>query len=73
MRSTPSIFELGDLYFTLSYGQKFYKLPFNIKLDKAETVHYAGSKNPSSYKSHVTVKPLKIFFLIVIYEQHFKL
>ena len=55
------------MYFTLSYGPKFYKLPFNIKLDKAETVHYAGSKNPSSYKSHVTVEHSKNIFSDSIY------
>ena len=66
-RSTPSIFKLGELYFTLSYGPKFYQLPFNIKLDKAETVHYAGSKNPSSYKSHVTVEHSKNVFSDSIY------
>jgi hypothetical protein len=48
-------FKLGDLYFSLSYGPKYYTLPFFVRLDSAEVDKYPGSENPSSYASQVTV------------------
>ena len=48
-------FQLEDLYFTLSYGPKYYTLPFHVRLDSAEVDKYPGSENPSSYASQVTV------------------
>jgi len=48
-------FKLEDLYFTLSYGPKYYTLPFSVRLDSAEVDKYPGSENPSSYASQVTV------------------
>ena len=60
-------FQLEDLHFTLTYGPKYYTLPFNVKLDSAQVKRYPGSNNPSSYASQVTVIdgdntfPYKIF------------
>ncbi|MAX68635.1 MAG: c-type cytochrome biogenesis protein CcsB [Flavobacteriales bacterium] len=48
-------FKLEDLYFTLSYGPKYYTLPFSVRLDSAEVDKYPGSEYPSSYASQVTV------------------
>ena len=67
MQSKPSVFKFENLFFTLSYGPKYYQLPFSVKLDKAKTKNYPGSKNPSSYMSHVTVKSPKEVFSDSIY------
>ena len=50
-----SIFNLGDLYFTLSYGPKYYDVPFSIRLEDAIVDRYPGTENASSYASEVTV------------------
>ena len=39
----------------MAYGPKYYELPFNVRLDSAQTVYYPGSGNPESYKSHVSI------------------
>ena len=50
-----SIFTLGELTFTLSYGSKIIELPFRIHLNDFILDRYPGSNSPSSYKSEVVL------------------
>ena len=50
-----SIFALGELTFTLSYGSKIIELPFRIHLNDFILDRYPGSNSPSSYKSEVVL------------------
>ena len=62
-----SIFNLGDLYFTLSYGPKYYDVPFSIRLEDAIVDRYPGTENASSYASEVTVIDGENIFPFKIY------
>ena len=53
--SDTSNFSLGGLSFSLSYGPKFYTLPFSIKLIDAIVDRYPGTDNASSYASEIIV------------------
>ena len=53
--SVKNQFELGGLYFSLAYGSKYYKTPFNIQLNEFELDRYPGSNSPSSFASEVTL------------------
>ena len=48
-----TIFTLGDLTFTISYGPKYYTLPFSIFLKDFQLETYVGSMNPASFASEV--------------------
>ncbi len=50
-----TIFTLGDLTFTISYGPKYYTLPFSIFLNDFILETYPGSMNPASFASEVEV------------------
>ena len=43
------VFAIDDLNFKLSYGSKYYKVPFRVKLRDFQLDRYAGSMSPSSY------------------------
>ena len=51
-------FKMGNLYYEIAYGSKQIKLPFHIYLNDFELKRYAGTDNPSSYSSKVTVLDL---------------
>lgn len=52
----PESFKLGDLEFTMMYGSKVYKTPFQIKLNDFIAEKYPGTeKSYSSFESQVTV------------------
>jgi len=51
----PKQFSIKGLNFRVSYGSKYYKLPFSIKLKKFQLDRYPGSMSPKSYASKVTV------------------
>lgn len=49
-------FKLGKLDFTLAYGSKIYKLPFQVKLNDFIATKYPGTeKSFSAFESRVTV------------------
>lgn len=47
--------ELGGVQFEFGYGRKRIELPFALQLNDFVLERYAGSMNPSSYKSLVTL------------------
>ena len=51
----PKQFSLNGLNFRVSYGSKYYKLPFSIKLRDFQLDRYPGSMSPKSYASEITV------------------
>ena len=51
----PTTRILSGLYFSLSYGSKYYTTPFNIYLRDFQLERYPGSSSPSSYAAEVTV------------------
>ena len=53
--SPKNKFDLGGLTFTLSYGAKYFQIPFFIKLKDFQLERYAGSMSPSSFASDVSV------------------
>ncbi len=53
--SPKTTFKSADLNFSLSYGSKYYRTPFNIKLNDFRLERYPGSDSPSAYESAVTV------------------
>ncbi len=52
---TDNVFAIGDLNFKLSYGCKYYKTPFRIKLRDFQLDRYPGSMSPSSYAAEVSI------------------
>ena len=53
--SVKNKFQIDDLYFSLSYGSKYYNTPFYIKLKDFQLERYPGSNSPSSFASEVTL------------------
>ena len=53
--SVSDRFQFAGLYINASYGSIPKKLPFKIRLDDFIMETYAGSQNPSGYKSEVTL------------------
>jgi cytochrome c-type biogenesis protein CcsB len=53
--STPDRFQFSGLYINASYGSIPKELPFKLRLDDFIMETYAGSQNPSGYKSEVTL------------------
>ena len=55
-------FSVGGLDFTLAYGSKVYKLPFNIKLNDFIAEKYPGTeKGYASFMSKITVEDQRSF------------
>jgi cytochrome c-type biogenesis protein CcsB len=53
----PEVVTIGKLEYTLFYGSKVYKLPFNIKLNDFIATKYPGSeKSYAAFESQVTVE-----------------
>jgi cytochrome c-type biogenesis protein CcsB len=53
----PEVVTIGKLEYTLFYGSKVYKLPFNIKLNDFIATKYPGSeKSYAAFESQVTVQ-----------------
>ena len=71
-RGTPQIVTVNGISIAASYGPKDIYLPFAIKLKKFILKRYAGTNNPSSYESKVTVldKTKNIKFDYHIYMNH---
>jgi cytochrome c-type biogenesis protein CcsB len=53
--SNPTIFQMDDLNFSLTYGAKEYTTPFSVRCNDFEMKKYPGSMSPSSFASEVTV------------------
>ncbi|MEE2700166.1 MAG: cytochrome c biogenesis protein CcsA [Bacteroidota bacterium] len=53
--STKRKIELGGLNFTISYGAKYLRTPFYIRLKNFQLERYPGSMSPSSFASEVSV------------------
>ena len=49
------VFAIKDLNFKLSYGSKYYNVPFNVKLRDFQLDRYPGSMSPSSYAAEVSI------------------
>ena len=49
------VFAIHDLNFKLSYGSKYYSMPFGVKLRDFQLDRYAGSMSPSSYAAEISI------------------
>jgi len=49
------VFAINDLNFKLSYGSKYYSVPFQVKLRDFQLDRYAGSMSPSSYAAEISI------------------
>ena len=49
------VFAINNLNFKLSYGSKYYSVPFDVKLRDFQLDRYAGSMSPSSYAAEISV------------------
>jgi len=49
------VFAIDNLNFKLSYGSKYYTVPFYVKLRDFQLDRYAGSMSPSSYAAEVSI------------------
>ncbi len=49
------VFAIDDLNFKLSYGSKYYNVPFRVKLRDFQLDRYAGSMSPSSFAAEVII------------------
>jgi cytochrome c-type biogenesis protein CcsB len=49
------VFSMDSLNFKLSYGSKYYTIPFMVKLRDFQLERYAGSMSPSSYAAEVSI------------------
>jgi len=49
------VFAINDLNFKLSYGSKYYTVPFQVKLRDFQLDRYAGSMSPSSYAAEISI------------------
>ena len=49
------VFAIDDLNFKLSYGSKYYSVPFRVKLRDFQLDRYAGSMSPSSFAAEVSI------------------
>ena len=52
---SDKVFAMNNLNFKLSYGSKYYKTPFNVKLRDFQLERYPGSMSPSSYAAEVSI------------------
>jgi len=52
---TDKVFAIKDLNFKLSYGSKYYRTPFRVKLRDFQLDRYPGSMSPSSYAAEVSI------------------
>ena len=52
---SDKVFAINKLNFKLSYGSKYYKTPFNVKLRDFQLERYPGSMSPSSYAAEVSI------------------
>ncbi len=66
----PEIVKLNGLNFTISYGSKIYKLPFELELRDFVMGRYPGTNSPSSFESKVTVLDPDRTFEYDIYMNH---
>lgn len=66
----PSHLDLKGLHFDITYGSKYIKLPFAIKLRDFQLERYPGSMSPSSYASEVSVVDGENSFDFRIYMNH---
>jgi cytochrome c-type biogenesis protein CcsB len=53
--SSPTVFSLGGLTFTLGFGARYVKLPFSIYLTDFQLDRYPGSNSPASFASDVVL------------------
>lgn len=73
------MFAINDLNFKLSYGSKYYTVPFRVKLRDFQLDRYAGSMSPSSYAAEVSIlegdkeSEYKIFMNNVLQHRGFRL
>mgnify|MGYP006126200225 CR=1 FL=1 len=49
------VFAINNLNFKLSYGSKYYSVPFKVKLRDFQLDRYSGSMSPSSYAAEVSI------------------
>ena len=49
------VFAINNLNFKLSYGSKYYSVPFDVKLRDFQLERYAGSMSPSSYAAEISI------------------
>ena len=49
------VFAMENLNFKLSYGSKYYTVPFHVKLRDFQLDRYAGSMSPSSYAAEISI------------------
>jgi hypothetical protein len=49
------VFAINNLNFKLSYGSKYYLVPFDVKLRDFQLDRYAGSMSPSSYAAEISI------------------
>ncbi len=49
------VFAINNLNFKLSYGSKYYSVPFDVKLRDFQLDRYAGSMSPSSYAAEISI------------------
>ncbi len=54
-KGNDEVFLLENLSFKLSYGSKYYTVPFRVKLRDFQLDRYAGSMSPSSYAAEVSI------------------
>ena len=54
-QSEAQFFAIQDLNFKISYGSKYYFVPFMIQLRDFQLERYPGSESPSSYAAEITV------------------
>ncbi|MDC3394933.1 cytochrome c biogenesis protein CcsA [Flavobacteriales bacterium] len=49
------VFAMDNFNFKLSYGSKYYTVPFYVKLRDFQLDRYAGSMSPSSYAAEISI------------------
>ena len=54
-QADSEVFAINDLNFKLSYGSKYYSVPFQVKLRDFQLDRYAGSMSPSSYAAEISI------------------
>ena len=54
-QGNEQVFAIDSLYFKLSYGSKYYTVPFQVKLRDFQLDRYPGSMSPSSYAAEVSI------------------
>jgi len=54
-KNKPYSLELGNTKVTITIGNRFFQIPFSLKLNKFDLERYPGSNSPSSFASEITV------------------